>query len=140
VAETSNWYSQHNTSNISAFDSLFLGESPSVVGGKYFTRSPVIMYTSRVRTPVLHTTGALDRCTPPGQAIEFHRALVEHSVESECVIYPHEGHGVRQFPAVIDHMTRVLDFLQTHLHWPSAATSHEFDLAPTSTSTPRPAR
>lgn len=114
MAESSNWYSQHNTSNIPAFDTLFLGEPPSVAGGKHFTRSPV-MYAGRVRTPVLHTTGALDRCTPPGQAIEFHRALVEHGVESECVIYPQEGHGVRQFPAVIDHLTRILDFLETHL-------------------------
>ncbi len=114
MAESSNWYSQHFTSNIPHFDTLFLGERPSVAGGKHFQRSPV-MFAERVTTPMLHTTGALDRCTPPGQAIEFHRALVENGVQSECVIYPQEGHGVRRFPAVIDHLTRVVDFFDEHL-------------------------
>jgi len=29
-------------------------------------------------------------------------------VASELVIYPHEGHGVRQFPAIIDQCTRIV--------------------------------
>jgi dipeptidyl aminopeptidase/acylaminoacyl peptidase len=74
------------------------------------------MYADRVTTPVLHTTGALDRCTPPGQAVEFHRALVELGKPSTCVIYPLEGHGVRSYPAIIDQVARIVDFLDTHLH------------------------
>jgi dipeptidyl aminopeptidase/acylaminoacyl peptidase len=113
-AETSNWYSQHFTSNISHFDTLFFGADVEEPGGMHFTRSPV-MYASRVTTPTLHITGADDRCTPPGQAIEYHRALVERGAHSECVVYPGEGHGIRRFPAVIDQLARIVDFLGEHL-------------------------
>lgn len=60
-----------------------------------------------VRTPTLVTAGVLDRCTPAGQAREFHRAPAEAGVESTLVVYPREGHGVRAFPAVIDHCARL---------------------------------
>jgi dipeptidyl aminopeptidase/acylaminoacyl peptidase len=92
------WYSQHFNSNIGRWDSEFLKADPATPGGAYFDRSPV-MFASKVRTPTLLTAGLQDRCTPPGQAVEFYRALQEHGVESEVVIYPQEGHGVRQMPA-----------------------------------------
>ena len=50
--------------------------------------------------------------TPPTQALEFHRALVENDVPSELVVYPLEGHGVRQLEAQADQMTRMLDWLE----------------------------
>ncbi len=99
--------SSHYTSNIPDFDHLFLRDSPADPHGRYITHSP-IMHVGRARTPTLQTTGALDRCTPPTQAIEFHRALRGQGVASELVIYPHEGHGVRQFPAIIDQCTRIV--------------------------------
>ena len=46
------------------------------------------MFADQVATPTLQTTGALDRCTPPGQAVEFHNALREGGVESALAIYP----------------------------------------------------
>ena len=67
------------------------------------------------RTPTLLTSGALDRATPPGQAVEFHNALVEHGVASDVVIYPGEGHGVGSFPALIDCTTRVVAWFQRHM-------------------------
>lgn len=48
---------------------------------------------------------------------------MEHGVESEDVIYPGEGHGVRTFPAVIDHLTRTLDFIDIHLGPPTLTRS-----------------
>ncbi|MFI6986198.1 prolyl oligopeptidase family serine peptidase [Embleya sp. NPDC050154] len=60
-----------------------------------------------VRTPTLVTAGALDRCTPAGQARELLRALVEAGAESTLVMCPREGHGVRAFSALIDHCARL---------------------------------
>lgn len=113
IAEVSNWFSQHFTSNIPFFDTIFLGSEVSGSGGHHYTRSPVFL-ADRVTTPSLHITGALDRCTPAGQAIEFHRALQEAGKHSELVIYPLEGHGVRKFPAVFDFTSRLVDFLAVH--------------------------
>lgn len=121
-APVTNWYSQHHTSNIPYFDQIFLDADPHAPGGRYFDRSPV-MHAARVRTPTLHTTGLDDRCTPPTQATEFHHALLEAGVESVCVSYPGEGHGIRVFPAVVDHATRVVDWFERHMppHTPAGA-------------------
>ena len=111
MAPATDLVSAHYTSNIPDFDRLFLRDDPTNTSGHYFTRSP-IMYAGRVRTPTLHTTGALDRCTPPTQAIEFHRALLEQGVPSEVAIYPQEGHGVRHFPAIVDQCTRIVGWFE----------------------------
>ncbi len=114
VSPVTDWYSQHFTSNIPYFDALFLDGNPAVPGDKFHSRSPVA-HASKVRTPCLNIAGALDRCTPPTQAREFHQALLEHGVESQLAIYPQEGHGVRAFPALIDFCTRLVDWFQKHM-------------------------
>ena len=114
TSPVTNWYSQHFTSNIPYFDALFLDGDPEVPGDKFHLRSPVA-HASKVRTPCLNVAGALDRCTPPTQAQEFHQALLEHGVDSTLAIYPQEGHGVRAFPALIDYCTRVLAFFDQHM-------------------------
>jgi dipeptidyl aminopeptidase/acylaminoacyl peptidase len=114
TSPVTNWYSQHFTSNIPYFDALFLDSNPEVPGDKFHLRSPVA-HASKARTPCLNVAGALDRCTPPTQAREFHQALLEHGIESALVIYPQEGHGTRAFPAVIDYCARVLDWFQRHM-------------------------
>jgi dipeptidyl aminopeptidase/acylaminoacyl peptidase len=114
ISPVTDWYSQHFQSNIGFFDAAFLQDKVTTPGGSYLTRSPV-MFAGNVRTPTLLTAGAIDRCTPPGQAVEFHRALVEHGGETELVLYPKEGHGVRSFPAIIDFCTRIVDWFDRHM-------------------------
>ena len=97
IAPVTNWVSEHLTCHIPHFCEQFLDDSMTNPGGKYHTRSP-IMYASQVRTPTLIVCGALDRNTPPGQALEFHHALKLHGVESVLATYPQEGHGVRSYP------------------------------------------
>ncbi len=99
------WYSQHFTSNIPDFDAQFLGVGGPGPGGPYFDRSPVFV-AGRSRTPTLLTAGQLDRCTPPGQAVEFHEALLAAGVETELALYPEEGHGVRDALALADFAAR----------------------------------
>ena len=114
VAPVTDWVSQHLTSNIPYFDSFCLGSKYTDNAGNYHARSPV-MYARRVKTPTLNICGALDRCTPAGQAQEFHNALLENGAKSVLVTYPHEGHGVRAFPAAIDYATRVVGWFTRYL-------------------------
>jgi len=111
LSPVTDWVSQHYTSNIGYFDQIFLQDDPTNTAGRYITRSP-ITYAHQVRTPTLQTAGTVDRCTPPTQAEEFHRALIEHGVTSELAIYPGEGHGVKSFPAIIDNCTRIVGWFE----------------------------
>ncbi len=103
-------------SNIPHFVALFLGDTYTNPNGKYFQRSP-IMHAHRVETPTLNICGALDRCAPPEEALQFHRALLENGAESALVTYPGEGHGIRGWPAVIDDAARGgVMWFETHMH------------------------
>jgi dipeptidyl aminopeptidase/acylaminoacyl peptidase len=109
------WYSFTFTTNIPRWGRWFLGDAdPEDIGNQVHTRSPV-MHASKARTPTLLTAGAMDRCTPAGQAREFYQALVSHGVDSELVIYPTEGHGVRRFPAVMDYLTRLVTWFERYM-------------------------
>jgi dipeptidyl aminopeptidase/acylaminoacyl peptidase len=109
------WYSFTFTSNIPRWGLWFLaGADPEETGNQAHTRSPVL-HASKARTPTLLTAGAKDRCTPAGQAREFHQALIGHGVASELVIYPEEGHGVGRFPAITDYLTRLVAWFERYM-------------------------
>jgi dipeptidyl aminopeptidase/acylaminoacyl peptidase len=114
LSPVTDWYSQHFTSNIGHWDHLILKDEIGTPGGEYFKRSP-IAFAHRVKTPTLVTAGSFDRCTPPGQAREFYQALVEGGVETELVIYPGEGHGVRNMPASLDWIARITGWFERHM-------------------------
>ena len=73
------------------------------------------MHAHKAKTPTLNICGALDRSTPAAEAIQFHHALRENGVESVLVTYPEEGHGIRQWPTIIDYSTRVIGWFQRHM-------------------------
>jgi dipeptidyl aminopeptidase/acylaminoacyl peptidase len=114
VAPHTNQVTEHLISNIPHFVALFLDDHYTNAGGKYFERSPV-MHAHKVRTPTLNICGSLDRCTPPEEAMQFHRALQENGVKSVLVTYPEEGHGIHKFPAAIDYTARVVCWFQEHM-------------------------
>ena len=113
ISCVADWYSQHRTSQIPYFDALFLDGKPADATGLFFARSPAF-FAQRVRTPVLQLTGALDQNTPPTQALEFHRSLLEHGVKSVLATYPTAGHGIRTFPEVLDATTRYVSWFLEH--------------------------
>lgn len=117
VAPTTNQVTQHLISNIPDFSRLFLADSYRNSGGKYFERSP-IMFAHKASTPTLNICGALDRCTPPEESVQFHHALLENGVKSVLVTYPEEGHGIRKLPAVFDYVARAVGWFDQHM--PSA--------------------
>lgn len=114
VAPVTNQVTWHLLSNIPDFVSLFLADHYTNLDGKYYTRSPVT-YARHARTPTLNICGALDRCTPPEEAVQFHNALLEHGVESVLVTYPEEGHGVRKWPAALDYAARIAAWFERYL-------------------------
>jgi dipeptidyl aminopeptidase/acylaminoacyl peptidase len=114
VAPATNHVTAHLISNIPHFDALFLADRYNNPGGKYFQRSP-IMHAHKVKTPTLNICGALDRCTPPEEAVQFHNALLENTVKSVLVTYPEEGHGVRKCPAAIDYAARIVSWFEEQM-------------------------
>jgi dipeptidyl aminopeptidase/acylaminoacyl peptidase len=115
IAPVTNWVSEHLTCNVPTFCELFLSDGLGDPLGQYFTRSP-IHYADRVKTPTLHICGALDKITPAGQALEFHRALQGSTdVESVLLTYPREGHGIRTMPAIFDFTARVMSWFEKHM-------------------------
>lgn len=114
IAPVINHVTEHLISNIPHFVKLFLADSYINPTGKYFQRSP-LMHAHKAKTPTLNICGALDRCTPPEEAVQFHNALLENGVKSVLVIYPEEGHGVRKLPAAIDFVCRIVGWFETHI-------------------------
>jgi dipeptidyl aminopeptidase/acylaminoacyl peptidase len=115
MACVSDWLSFHHTTNIGRFDELFVGAGPYDAGGLYFQRSP-IMHVRNVRTPTLIIHGALDLCTPVGQAEELYRGIADTGLaEVELVIYPREGHGITERAHQLDFWERARAFFDRHL-------------------------
>lgn len=113
-ATISNWYSFHGGTNIPRFDEIFLRANPYALDGPYAARSP-IFFVDRVQTPTLFLHGAEDPCCPVGQATEMSRGLRAHGVETQCVIYPREPHGIRERAHQRDVLRRAVDWFITHL-------------------------
>ena len=111
ISPVTDWYSEHFNSSLIDWVGDFLRDTPEEPGGEHHRRSPVLMGDA-LRTPTLLTAGGHDRATPPGQAVEMFRALRARGVPSEVVIYPGEGHGVRDLPAVLDLVTRTLRWFE----------------------------
>jgi dipeptidyl aminopeptidase/acylaminoacyl peptidase len=65
-----------------------------------------ISFVSRARTPVLILHGQNDTNVPVGQAVYFHRALDHFGVQNELVVYPREGHNIRERRHQIDVLGR----------------------------------
>lgn len=112
-----NQLSMRFTANIPAFSARFVAGGFETPGGQYWSRSP-LTFVGAVTTPVLTVGGALDRCTPVSEAVQFHKALREQGNYSVLLIYPREGHGIRKVPATIDFSARVVAWFDRYLAGP----------------------
>ena len=68
----------------------------------------------RVKTPTLILHSASDRRCPVPMGKMFHQALKANGVEVQMVIYPDEGHAIKQLPHQEDVLTRVLEWFGKH--------------------------
>ncbi|MCA9649742.1 MAG: S9 family peptidase [Myxococcales bacterium] len=85
------------------------------------------------RSPMAHTQGSTtatlvvhgmdDTRVPPGQGKELYRALRHAGTEAELVLYPREGHGLRERAHQIDFVGRWLDWFDEHVKGRATATA-----------------
>ncbi|HWE63052.1 MAG TPA: S9 family peptidase [Chloroflexota bacterium] len=113
-AGIANWRSFHGVSDIPTWDRLFYEADPYEVGGRYDRFSP-LTHVARVRTPLLIVHGEQDVSVPVGQAHEYFRALKERNMPVELVIYPREGHGIKERAHLRDMLDRYSEWFVRHL-------------------------
>jgi dipeptidyl aminopeptidase/acylaminoacyl peptidase len=110
ASPVTDWYSERFDSTLGSWAADYVGGEPLDVPEAYVRQSPVL--AKDLTTPTLLTAGLHDRATPVGQATEFYRALRGRGVPAEVVRYPQEGHGVRNFPALIDFVARSVGWFE----------------------------
>lgn len=101
------------SSGINAYDTWFMG-TPYEDLDLFVARSPVT-HVRRARTPTLILCGENDATDPMGQCQQFYRGLKRYEVETHLVVYPREGHGIREENHQLDVLNRVLEWFRTRL-------------------------
>ena len=80
-----------------------------------FIKASPVSYLKNARTPTLILQGEADVIDPIGQSQQLYRGLKHYGVETEFVVYPREGHGLREEKHLIDRLNRIIRWFQTHL-------------------------
>ena len=109
-----NWLSFHGNSVLSDWDAMHLNADPYEKNGAY-QRFSAINYAKRIQTPTLILHGEKDGDVPPEQSYQFFRALKDHKVDTELVIYPREGHGPNEKMHMLDLARRIPDWFEKYL-------------------------
>jgi dipeptidyl aminopeptidase/acylaminoacyl peptidase len=109
-ASITNWISFHGVSTIPGFDAAFYPGDPFNWDGPYAQFSPML-HVRNVTTPTLFLHGEQDPICPLGQAHEMWRALKELGVETQLVVYPREGHGMREREHARDVLERAVAWI-----------------------------
>ena len=100
-------------SDLQSWTEWDMGGLPWEVPGRMRDGSP-LTHASKVRTPTLILHSLNDRRCPVAMGKMFHRALREAGVETEMVLYPNEGHAIRQLPHREDVLRRTLEWFKRH--------------------------
>jgi len=98
---------------INAYDTWFLG-TPYENLGHFIERSP-LTHVKKVKTPTLILCGENDTTDPIEQCYQFQRGLKRYGVETEFVVYPREGHGIREEKHQLDLLNRIIVWFEKYL-------------------------
>ena len=99
-------------SDIPSWTEWEFGGKPWEVPEKMRKHSP-LTYANQVKTPTLVLHARDDRRCPLPMGQAYHKALKARGVPTDLVIYPDEGHGIRQPRHRDDVLRRVLDWFET---------------------------
>jgi len=113
-AGLSNWISYYGTNGIDQWMIPFFGKS-AYDDPKPYVEASAITYIKKARTPTFIYVGERDIEVPPTQSIEYWHALKELGVPTTLMIYPDEGHGIRQPEHVADLRKRVAAWWEKYL-------------------------
>ncbi|MCZ2343474.1 MAG: prolyl oligopeptidase family serine peptidase [Bacteroidales bacterium] len=100
-------------SDLQSWTEYDMGGFPWEVPERMRKHSP-LTYAHKVKTPTLILHATNDRRCPVPMGKMFYRALKEAGVETQMVLYPDEGHPIRQLPHREDVLLRVLDWFHQH--------------------------
>jgi dipeptidyl aminopeptidase/acylaminoacyl peptidase len=84
-----------------------------------YAKSSPMSFIKQARTPTLVVVGERDVECPAPQSFEFWRGLKQYGVTSELVVYPDEGHGIRNPAHQKDLMERSLRWFDQYLKSPA---------------------
>ena len=101
------------TSDIQSWTEWELGGLPWEIADAMRRHSP-ISYADQVATPTLILHSRDDRRVPLPMGRMFYQSLVSRRVPTQMVIYPDEGHGIRQPRHQADVLPRVLAWFAEH--------------------------
>jgi dipeptidyl aminopeptidase/acylaminoacyl peptidase len=104
---------EFGTEDHPSYDEWFYGLPYEKPDG--FRRSSPITYIKNARTPTLVLQGDADVIDPLGQSQQLYRALKRYGVETELVVYPREGHGLKEEKHVVDRLNRIVAWFDKHL-------------------------
>ncbi|NQW17360.1 MAG: S9 family peptidase [Chloroflexi bacterium] len=118
-AGISDWRSFHGTSYLHTWDVMhYDGANPYEAASEHAKFSS-LNFIENVSTPTLILHGEQDEDVPVEQAYQWYRALQDHDVVSELVVYPREPHGVSEYEHQIDIGNRMVGWFERWLK-PSA--------------------
>jgi dipeptidyl aminopeptidase/acylaminoacyl peptidase len=113
-AGISDWQSYYGENLIDQWMIPYFGKSvyddPEV-----YARSSPMTYIKNVKTPTLILVGDSDAECPAPQSYEFWHALRTLGVKTQLVVYPNEGHRVRQPEHVRDILERSIGWFNENL-------------------------
>ncbi|NIJ32558.1 S9 family peptidase [Sphingomonas oligoaromativorans] len=114
AAGLSNWISYYGTNGINTWMTPFFGKTMYEDQAAYWDVS-AIKYISQAKTPTLITVGERDIEVPPTQSVEYWNGLKAMGVATSLVIYPDEGHGIRNPAHVADVRRRSVEWFDRYL-------------------------
>lgn len=104
---------EYGTEDGPSYDEWFYGTPYEKPEG--FAKSSPITYIKNARTPTLILQGADDVTDPLSQSQLLYRGLKRYGVESEFVVYPREGHGLREEKHLLDRLDRIIAWYAKYL-------------------------
>jgi len=100
-------------SDVQSWSEWEMSGKPWDVPDRFREHSP-LTYASKVRTPTLIQHSLHDLRVPVAMGKMFHRVLKTNGVAVELVVYPDEGHTIRQLPHREDVLRRTLDWFEKY--------------------------
>jgi dienelactone hydrolase len=114
AAGISNWQSYYGENGIDAWMLPYFGASVYQDPAAY-AQSSAINFIRNVKTPTFEYVGERDIECPAPQTQEFWHALKDLNVPTSIMIYPGEGHGLRDPTHSADAMRRTLEWFHKYL-------------------------
>jgi dipeptidyl aminopeptidase/acylaminoacyl peptidase len=113
-AGLSNWVSYYGTNGIDQWMLPFFGKTLYDDRAAY-EKVSAINFIRKAKTPTFIYVGERDIEVPPTQSVEYWHALRDQGVPTSLVIYPDEGHGIRDPEHTADLRRRTIAWFDRYL-------------------------